>query len=436
MTDRTAGQIAITASTTSLELMQFLVSISSGITPVKLMDAVKELTTRTNNEKIGALAIGSSMNIRRVINDVRSKAGITLPESWQINGEVNFSMLALLGHAFFLLPIGSLTPEAEAARATYVKTIGGAASIKTFNASVVIPGKEKRAEILLKYANMLADFDVGKYQSLLARTFPNVVKDTRGIAARVSSLLYGTIMAPFNLVWMIVKSVWGMSRGVVLATLIFLACYAIAYFVGAEIIPSIGRAASVLINTPWSHVPSATLPEKIFKTAAVTSSVALRLPGVYWNTLLSTPSYAFSAVVSVGSMIPMVIEGASKAYATGGKSVSEQFDKFDYATLPQITKEAAKGVGEYAAKNVISVVLGEDVEVDFSAFNSSVYAEMMEGINRDVYGVAESPEAEEAETEEATGIPPAPTRPPDVTAKDALTPPNKTGAGGTAGMSP
>jgi hypothetical protein len=246
MAGKTMSMMNITATTSEDELLEAILAMCTSISPSALMEMVAKLPEDSNTHKIGALAIGSSMNIREVINSVRAKAGIVLPENWLVNGEINFSVSALLGHIIMMLADDMLTTKGQMAKEAYVKSIGGVADISMYTEATVVEGKEKRTAILLKWANMLRKFDAKAHQALLAKKFPKLVKDKRSTSRKIGDLMSNVIVAPFRAFTWFLRTAWELFK-----TVIWFAYYIALIFV-------IYKAVTVLA-IPWKADEVATI---------------------------------------------------------------------------------------------------------------------------------------------------------------------------------
>lgn len=371
MTDRTGSTIAVTASMSDKDLLTYLVAISSGITPAGLMEAVGRLPKSKDTLKLGALAVGSSMNIRKVINDVRSKAGINLPDEWLINGEINFSMLAMLGHIFFIGDESDLTPAGVAAKAAYIKSIGGVANISMYTSASKIEGKEMRSTILLKWAGTLRSFNFSKHQNSLSSKFPNVVKDKRGVLGWVYDSFMSIILAPFRYVMQTIRAIWDfiyaiLSR-VIWVIAIYVACYSFFMTIG----PNTGNALAEIVGA--APFPSGPTSIGAVGYGAISSlmQVPVRSVPLFYATMTKVPGAATEGyeflvntspkLVALALSVPSREEGAYEA-AYKDLAPGEIANK-GFATLIS--------TADYVVGGMIEAVTGEDPPPISSVFTGA-----------------------------------------------------------------
>jgi len=359
MSSKGAAGIVLSASISEMDLLTYLMSISSSITPGVLVERIKELDNGSNASKVGILSVGAAMNVKKVINDIRSKTGVSLPESWQVDGEVNFSMLAMTGHMIFMLPQSALTTAGQAASVPYVKSIGGVANITMFTQATKLEGKETRAAILLKWAGQMRGFDASKYQSVLAKKFPALVKDTRGIFSRLVSSMFGVVMSPVRAVWSSLKWIFSWLRGIILVVAFVGFSYVAFYLISHTL-------ANEQINMVLSR---ATFPEDYLQKVPIADAAKEAVAGVIpvmtrfvlsaWSVSSAIFAFAYSGVFEVPALSINAFDFGVATYEEGGKNVMEFYE--NGGLMSTAKKFAAWTVGAVATggKEVVKVYAGE-----------------------------------------------------------------------------
>lgn len=384
----------VSATMSEKDLLSYLLSISSGVTPDTLMDAVSRLPAGSNTNKIGALSVGACMNIRNVINDIRAKAGVTLTPEWKINEDINFSMMAMLGHALFILPTESLTVYGQAAKASYVASIGGVANITMFTESSRIEGKEERSKILLKWSGQLSGFKVTKYQSLLAEKFPLLVVDERGMlskaASGVAGILFYPIKAVYNVTAWVIKTLWSAFRYPIYALLF----YTVIAFIAKAAAPGFTAAFSNLVTGSNDKEEVMSVAEAAISSVGAIPAISLRaatqagsILAVSPRLLLSSAALGWASAVAAGSEI-------RKAYDTGGESLQELVSAETLSSVSSSLKERGLAGLNWVLSGLVYIATGETVDLGVEYIDKDAYSELAEAFMEDMSAFVGSAESE------------------------------------------
>jgi hypothetical protein len=268
-----------------------------------------------------------------VIKDVRSKAGVTFPDEWMVNNDINFSHLAMLGHILFLLPEEAMTGALKQAAVTYVKSIGGVANIKAFTAGTILEGKDTRQAILLKWSKMLSGFDVRKYRTVLATHFPGLVKDSRGIFARIFGSTFSLVTWPVRIAAKITASVTSTFGSFIKLAAVIFVMVAIGSFMARYFLPHTLTILSGLgLETKPEFYQEAVMAATARSTRdafAVSVKLAAKVP-VF---LIKSPTYAVSAVRLVMTTVPFMVGFATEAVSTNGANVLALYTETDIRSL-------------------------------------------------------------------------------------------------------
>jgi hypothetical protein len=285
----------INKSTPADKVFDILISMSTGISPTGLMIEISKLKTGSSCQILGSLFVGSAMNIRDVIKEVVLASDANPPDAFKINNDINFAMYALSGHIIMALPDHLLTPRALGGKESYMRSIGNNKNLTIPNIVIKIEGKEKRSEVLNKWAGVLKGFDATVYAEMLAEKFPHLVVSQRSFITRmfVSTVVMPlkVIKAPFSFVYFMVAFALKAMRtfmfyGAILAVLIAVASFAtpdLASAVVSESMATIASAASYSVTT----LPSAAVFYPMEAAAKAYTFSSTVLPAMF---------YAMSAV--------------------------------------------------------------------------------------------------------------------------------------------
>lgn len=358
-----ASATTISASTSDEDLLDYLISISSGITPAELIRSLSKVPGGTNSKKIGALCIGASMNIRRVVNDLRAKTGVVLPEEWMVNGEINFTMFAMLGHLIMMIKDTSLTPAAKRAKNAYVKSIGGVANISMFSESTVLTGKDERKKILLKWSSMLKDFDINAHQSKLAKLFPNIIKDKRSIISVFFGGIYDIFAFPFRAAYRVATGTISSTSGIVKNVLMIMFIYAVALFMFRTIFMNIGNKVSEVVSITATTMPAEPSFAAAFKALGDSSSFATRAAYFLYAITTSSISFVSNSSLYAYSKREEIIDFIDEVLKSQGAILPETFE----ALVEQGAMEQAVDAVEEAVSTslmlIVKTVTGEEPTV-------------------------------------------------------------------------
>jgi hypothetical protein len=285
--------MTVTASTPDADLFRYLIAISSGITVPGLMEMVGKLPSGANSNKLGHLAMGSCLNIRKVIDEVRTKAAVTLSDDWTVNGGMNFSCFALLGHLLMKLPEEAMTPMLKEAIAPYRASLGGANSLDDFSQANVTEGKEVRGEILMKWKGQLKDVKMDHYRTVLAAKFPKLVLDSRNIVRRTIESVISFTLSPISMAYNLTSAVLGSVYSILSYSIyiIFLAIM-ISVFLNSGL-----AKTSYVIYNAGAEAPSSVLNVGVMKS------------------VVSSPSSAFSYALPFSYGMASAVMGNAMAYA-------------------------------------------------------------------------------------------------------------------------
>jgi hypothetical protein len=385
MSGRSASNIVISSTISDLDLVEYILSISSGVTPGALMQSVKSLPGGADTKRLGILSMGASMSIRKVINDLKSKVGVTLPEEWQVNGEINFSMLAMLGHIIFMLDAKALTKVGVVAKEKYIKSIGGVADITHYTEAAKIEGKDERSKILLKWAKQLRGFDASKHRSLLAKKFPTLVKSNRGVLAFFYDWTFG-------LLWSLITTVlWPLFFAIRIAVPV---AWRVTFF--AILISLVIPLTSVILpetTDAIADIASVTLSDA---SAGTLGQVFARAPSEFIPAVIRT-GITGSRVIATGfgyvtSTIPYAISMGVLAAVEVRTAITEKRTPYEKEYM-ELTSAVvwdfvvAKAVGtakDFVATAAYTVsgqsIVSEDVSISWDALE-----DVWEGVKADAY---------------------------------------------------
>jgi hypothetical protein len=268
--------MTVTASTSDEDLFRYLIAISSGITVPGLMEMVAKLPAGKNSNKLGHLAMGSCLNIRKIIDEVRTKAAVSLSDDWTVNGGMNFSCFALLGHLFMKLPEDAMTPMLKEGIESYKASLGGANSLDDFSQANVTEGKEVRGEILMKWKGQLKGVKMENYRSILAAKFPKLVLDNRNIIMRTIGSFINITTSPATFVYNLATGLLSIAY-----SFLYYSFYAIFLAAIFSVILNSGLAkTSYVIFNAGAEAPSTITNRGIMESALAgpSSSVMYSIP--------------------------------------------------------------------------------------------------------------------------------------------------------------
>jgi len=154
------------------------------------------------------LSMGCAMNKKKVMEELRKKAGLTLTNDMMIGDEMNFSALAMLGHMIFLLPDSEFTASGKRMLTIYRNSLGGARNIKEFGPNGTVAGKE-RTIILRKWHRKLAGYHPAELAALVYPFIPELFVRKASISSRIVRFMVRLISSPFRAVaaapWVLYK---------------------------------------------------------------------------------------------------------------------------------------------------------------------------------------------------------------------------------------
>lgn len=350
------------------------------------------------------MAAGSALNVKKVIKDFRSKAGIALPDDWIVNNEVNFTLLAMLGHIIWMYPDESVTQKVKDYREAYVKSLGGVVNISFFNESVDLGEKEKRHEICLKWMKQLKNFDLDAHQETLAAKFPNLILSKKSNVSRIFSTVFNLATAPFRVAWKMIKKVWRMTYTLILvaifASVAFAATYALLNIFAPTVLAFILKQGTVpdarMLPLAISRIPEAVSVATIAEGRALVASV----PAI----VTSIASMAYTVVMSVPTVASRTPRFFYNAYESGGESVLDLVSSVDTAKVIEKSKEKGLSWADGAYVTFISA-LTKDEPIPFSELDHTAYfSGLYQALSMDFPFLATSKDGEDLIAENLTEV--------------------------------
>lgn len=369
---------------TAKEVMDYFLAISIGMNGGEAMRILEALPIGANSAKIVAACIGASMNVKKQVNASVKAMNLTLQPSMMINDEISMTFFALTGHVMMLIPNENLTEYGKAVKASYQSKIGGVENIQKFSAGVVMEGKEKRAEILLKWSKSLAGFDVTPHIDMFARLAPDIVMHkTNAFYRFFSGLWYYTTLPfriAFRILYWVVTNLWALFWKIIRYSFISFIIRVLA----AALIPNISM---VLVNWIAAEPVSiaASGPIEAMVQAAVSHPVVIQdfaMASAYlsWHVLAS----AVKAVFWTDGVFHTLGYVISLFFTKPFSDVMDDFASYDLAAAISSKVMATSDFFSSEARFFFTMIYWSDVKEEIALDFGSIAEAFREAANLDI----------------------------------------------------
>jgi hypothetical protein len=131
---------------------------------------------------------------------------MVLPYTWKLDGGLNFSLLALVGHMMMTLPESSWTPLMRSCAPAYREPIGGCSNLKDYDGRS--SARSGRATSLQQWAADLGPLFMTLFQAACVRVFPHLIQEDRATAAKrtLAAVLFAPVASAQSAVHSMVSS--------------------------------------------------------------------------------------------------------------------------------------------------------------------------------------------------------------------------------------
>ena len=287
----------ITASTDRNEVMDFIIFMSQGNTVDKATYIVEALPSGDVANYVIILSMASAMNVRRSLMKKGAKImreATEIPPYMLVNGDINYSLLAMIGHVMFAFDDKYLSEKALKWKALYQTTIGGAQDITKF---VSLPRDAYKARFLTKWKSRIEGFDSATILPVFKKKFPDYFKGGRSFSMMGPVTVAKSIVAlPMSLLHIFYS---------VIILVICKVCYAVIVIISAVVV-----FAKSILALPMSvfHIFFSAIISAICKVCYAVIVVILAMFGFY--IAYFSFYYPFSPLVA---SFPMAIDATFKA---------------------------------------------------------------------------------------------------------------------------
>jgi hypothetical protein len=307
--------IDITATSSALDILHYIMSISEGLSPLGAIEVIKLLPDDNNTQKVLSLCVGCSVNIKKKMSEIAKNCGVAIPDDLQVNSDLNMSAFVLIGHIVMLVPDERLTAEGRAFRRVYMNSIGGARNIREFTGSVDMQNKEKRAAILARWKDRLSSFDVSKHIETIADKAPHLVTSRKSILSLPSRIFWGVVLFFPNLFrylfgWL--SGVWSLA-GIAFKLLVVYPMLARVFF--STLLPVTSMLAVNTLTNDFFCIEPASLKDTAIAAALSTPTSSLRAFNAYSFIIVSIFQASIGQFTSADSSFYMMVELAGLALA-------------------------------------------------------------------------------------------------------------------------
>jgi len=159
------------------DIVTAFLSLSSSATPDSVVQACALITDPDARQKVFLLSLLGAIANKRVTNACVQALGVVLPAEWEsksINGEINFTNFAMLGHMVFQLPPSKTGNVVNQFRTAYAKSLGGSPDLVAFGQTGTVPGKIKRQAVLREWAGRFGSYNALSHENAIRNLFPGV----------------------------------------------------------------------------------------------------------------------------------------------------------------------------------------------------------------------------------------------------------------------
>jgi len=159
------------------DIVTAFLSLSSSATPDSVVQACSLITDPDARQKVFLLSLLGAIANKRITNACVQALGLALPAEWEsksLNGEINFTNFAMLGHMVFQLPPEKTGSVVNQFRPAYAKSLGGNPDLVAFGQTGTVPGKSDRQAILREWAGRFGSYNASSHESAIRGLFPGV----------------------------------------------------------------------------------------------------------------------------------------------------------------------------------------------------------------------------------------------------------------------
>jgi hypothetical protein len=160
----------ITNTSTASELVAAILSAAGNVSVEKILSGITNMGDANVRKCLFFTSITACMTIKASGNEMHRRLNAICPDTFIVDRNINMSACALLGHLIFDAMVTYPSALVAPMLGMYRAKCGNVTTLRDFSVTSSVEGKEKRTELLRKWADMIkaADEDTTRNAIMIA----------------------------------------------------------------------------------------------------------------------------------------------------------------------------------------------------------------------------------------------------------------------------